>query len=70
MYQDIGVSPDGAGEVGVQRDVQGIMSVQFLVLQATGAEIQSVLKQTYPLISVLLISILTNSSGPSAISII
>lgn len=70
MYQDIGVSSDGAGEVGVQRDVQGIMSVQFLILQATGAEIQSVLKQTHPLTSVLLISILTNSSGPSAISII
>lgn len=62
MYQDIGVSSDGAGEVGVQRDVQGIMSVQFLILQATGAEIQSVLKQTYPLISVLLISILNKSN--------
>ena len=38
MDQDVGVSPDGRGEVGVQRDIEGVVVIVMRLVQ-TSAEV-------------------------------
>ena len=43
---DVGVSPDGGGEVSVARDVESIVLKLLLLLHSPGAEIASQLHET------------------------
>lgn len=41
MDHDVSVASDGRGEVGVQRNIEGVVLKKFFLVESTGAEVES-----------------------------